>query len=157
MTQSSTGTIPLGFGKFVRADEIVALVPIDGPERGNGLRTYVHTDTLPEPLVASRSEKAILADMERALTASETPQRRRLSAAASQPSNVGCKPPKLMARAPGLSAQEPSIEKVDVPSGISFSEYGECRLPAGARPRGNGPEQHEQVLGCGRRGLLAAV
>lgn len=53
-----------------------------------------------------------------------------------------------MDRAPGLSAQEPSIEKVDVPSGISFSEYGECRLPAGARPRGNGPEQHEQVLGC---------
>jgi hypothetical protein len=70
--------IPLGFGTFVRADEIVALVPIDGPERGKGLRTYVHTDTLPEPLVASRSEKAILADMERALTASETPHRRRL-------------------------------------------------------------------------------
>jgi hypothetical protein len=70
--------IPLGFGTFVRADEIVALVPIDGPERGNGLRTYVHTDTLPEPLVASRSEKAILSDMERALAAPDAPHRRRL-------------------------------------------------------------------------------
>jgi hypothetical protein len=70
--------IPLGFGTFVRADEIVALVPIDGPGRGNGLRTYVHTETLPEPLVASRSEKAILADMERALAAPEAHQRRRL-------------------------------------------------------------------------------
>jgi hypothetical protein len=70
--------IPLGHGKFVRADEIVALIPIEGPERGGGMRTYVHTETLPEPLVASRSEMAILADMERALTASEPPHRRRL-------------------------------------------------------------------------------
>jgi hypothetical protein len=70
--------IPLGFGTFVRADEIVALVPIEGPERGNGLRTYVHTETLTEPLVASRSERAILADMERALAAPEARHRRRL-------------------------------------------------------------------------------
>ena len=70
--------IPLGFGTFVRADEIVALVPIDGPQRGNGLRTYVHTDTLPEPLVASRSEKAILVDVEAALAeAAGIPRRRR--------------------------------------------------------------------------------
>jgi hypothetical protein len=49
--------IPLGYGKFVRADEIVALVPIDEVERSDGRRTYVHTETLPEPLIASRSEK----------------------------------------------------------------------------------------------------
>jgi hypothetical protein len=70
--------IPLGHGKYVRADEIVALIPIEEPERGDGRRTYVHTETLPEPLVASRSETAILADMERALGASEAPHRRRL-------------------------------------------------------------------------------
>ena len=70
--------VPLGYGKFVRADEIVALVPIEELERGDGRRTYVYTETLPEPLIASRSERAILADMERALTAPEAPHRRRL-------------------------------------------------------------------------------
>ena len=77
MTLNTTSMVPLGYGKFVRADEIVALVPVDEGERGDGRRTYVHTETLPEPLVASRSEKAILADMERALTAPEAPHRRR--------------------------------------------------------------------------------
>jgi hypothetical protein len=70
--------IPLGFGKFVCADEIVALIPTDRDDRGGGRRTYVHTQTLSQPLVASRSEKAILADMETALTAPEAPHRRRL-------------------------------------------------------------------------------
>jgi hypothetical protein len=78
MTITTTGMVPLGYGKFVRADEIVALVPIDEGERGDGRRTYVHTQGLVEPLVASRSEKAILADMHRALTAPDAPHRRRL-------------------------------------------------------------------------------
>ncbi len=78
MTLTTTGMVPLGYGKFVRADEIVALVPIDDGDRGDGRRTYVHTQGLPEPLVASRSEKAILADMEKALTAPDAPHRRRL-------------------------------------------------------------------------------
>ncbi|MEA2151029.1 MAG: hypothetical protein QOD69_2859 [Solirubrobacteraceae bacterium] len=72
--------VPLGYGKFVRADEIVALVPIEEGDRGDGRRTYVHTEGLLEPLVASRSEKAILSDMERALTAPDAPHRRRLFA-----------------------------------------------------------------------------
>jgi hypothetical protein len=70
--------VPLGYGKFVRADEIVALIPIDEADRGDGRRTYVHTETLPEPLVASRSERAILADMEKAMMAPEALHRRRL-------------------------------------------------------------------------------
>jgi hypothetical protein len=78
VTIKTTSMVPLGYGKFVRADEIVALVPVDEAGRGDGRRTYVHTETLPEPLVASRSEKAILADMEKALTAPEAPHRRRL-------------------------------------------------------------------------------
>jgi hypothetical protein len=77
MTVTTTGMVPLGYGKFVRADEIVALVPIEEGERGDGRRTYVHTEGLLEPIVASRSEKAILADMERALTAPDAPHRNR--------------------------------------------------------------------------------
>jgi hypothetical protein len=60
--------VSLGYGKFVRADRVFALVPLDADERGEGRRTYVHVDGLSEPLVASRSEKAILADVEAALT-----------------------------------------------------------------------------------------
>jgi hypothetical protein len=59
--------IPVGYGKFVRADRIFALVPLEPAERGEGRRTYVHVDGLPEPIVASRSERAILADAEAAL------------------------------------------------------------------------------------------
>jgi hypothetical protein len=60
--------IPLGYGKFVRADRIFAVVPMEGEDRGDGRRTYVHVDGLAQPLVASRSERAILADVEAALT-----------------------------------------------------------------------------------------
>jgi hypothetical protein len=54
--------IPLGFGKFVRADRIFAIEPIR-EERGSGARTRVWIEGIGEPLVASRSERAILADM----------------------------------------------------------------------------------------------
>jgi hypothetical protein len=70
--------VSLGYGKFVRADRVYALVPLDPKERGEGRRTYVHVDGLAEPIVASRSEKAILADIEAALTeAAGIPRRRR--------------------------------------------------------------------------------
>jgi hypothetical protein len=59
--------VRLGHGHFARADRIFALVPIEGPVRGDGARTYVHVDGLSEPLIASRSERAILADMKHAL------------------------------------------------------------------------------------------
>ena len=69
--------ISLGYGKFVKADRVYALVPIESGERGDGRRTYVHVDGLGEPLVASRSERAILADVEAALTeAAGVPRRR---------------------------------------------------------------------------------
>jgi hypothetical protein len=70
--------IPLGYGKFVRADRVFCVVPLEAAERGEGRRTYVHVDGLSEPLVASRSEKAILADVEAALAeAAGIPRRRR--------------------------------------------------------------------------------
>ena len=80
MAINSTSMVPLGYGKFARADQIIALVPVEETERRGGRRTYVYLDTVPEPVVASRSERAILADMERALTAPEAPHRRRLFA-----------------------------------------------------------------------------
>jgi hypothetical protein len=70
--------IPIGYGKFVRADRVFALVPLEGSDRREGRRTYVHVDGLPEPIVASRSERAILADVEAALAeAAGIPRQRR--------------------------------------------------------------------------------
>ncbi len=60
--------VPLGYGKWVRADRVFAVVPLAGDERGEGRRTYVHVEGLDQPLIASRSERAILADLEAALT-----------------------------------------------------------------------------------------
>jgi hypothetical protein len=59
--------IPLGYGKFVRADRIYALVPLEGPSRGDGRRTLVHVDGIDEPLIVSRSEAAIARDLADAL------------------------------------------------------------------------------------------
>ena len=79
--------IPLGYGKFVRADRVYALVPLEGSDRREGRRTYVHVDGLTEPVVASRSERAILADVEAALAeAAGLPRRRRTATSTGQES-----------------------------------------------------------------------
>jgi hypothetical protein len=62
-----TPLIPLGYGKFVRADRVYVLVPLEGPERGDGRRTLVHVEGIDEPIVASRSEGAIAHDVAVAL------------------------------------------------------------------------------------------
>ena len=77
MAKRDPRMVPLGYGKFVRADRVFALVPIEGAERRDGRRTYVHVDGLSEPVVASRSERAILADVETA-----SPRRRAYRSAA---------------------------------------------------------------------------
>ena len=70
--------VALGYGRFVRADRVFALVPLPPEERGEGRRTYVHVDGVAEPLVASRSARAILADTEAALAeAAGVPKRQR--------------------------------------------------------------------------------
>lgn len=53
----------LGFGKFVRADKIYALEPLRGKERGDGQRTRVWIEGISEPIIASRTERSILAEM----------------------------------------------------------------------------------------------
>jgi hypothetical protein len=54
--------VPLGYGKYWRSDRIVGLMPIEDG-RGPGQRTEVFVEDRREPLVASRTEEAILADM----------------------------------------------------------------------------------------------
>jgi len=51
--------VPLGYGKFVRADKIIALEPIID-NRGPGRRTIVFVEQMPNPVIASRTEQAIL-------------------------------------------------------------------------------------------------
>ncbi len=53
----------LGFGKYVRADKIYALEPLAEGERGHGARTRVWVEGIAEPIVASRTERAIVAAM----------------------------------------------------------------------------------------------
>ena len=53
----------LGFGKYARADRIYALEPLRGDERGGGRRTRVWVEGVPDPIVASRTERTILHDM----------------------------------------------------------------------------------------------
>ena len=53
----------LGFGKYVRADKIYALEPLAEGERGHGARTRVWVEGIAEPIIASRTERAIVAAM----------------------------------------------------------------------------------------------
>jgi hypothetical protein len=63
----ATPMVALGYGKFVRADRVYALVPLEGGDRGDGRRTLVHVEGIDEPLIASRSEGAIAHDLAEAL------------------------------------------------------------------------------------------
>jgi len=65
----------LGYGKYVRADRIYALEPIEGDDRGDGQRTRVWIDGMEEPLVASRTERTILAEMGEAVALAQALRR----------------------------------------------------------------------------------
>src|SRR5689334_4399953 len=53
----------LGFGKYARADRIYALEPLGDGDRGHGRRTRVWVEGVPEPIIASRTERTILHEM----------------------------------------------------------------------------------------------
>jgi hypothetical protein len=53
----------LGFGKYARADKIYLVEPITDARRGSGSRTLVWIEGVPEPVVASRTERTILHEM----------------------------------------------------------------------------------------------
>lgn len=54
--------LALGYGKYVRSDEVVAIDPIT-EGRGPGRRTMVWARGLPEPLIASRGDGALVDDL----------------------------------------------------------------------------------------------
>ena len=53
----------LGFGKYVRSDRIYAIEPLRHEDRRSGSRTRVWVEGIPEPVIASRTERAILTEM----------------------------------------------------------------------------------------------
>ena len=67
MARQTPALVPLGYGKFVRADRVYALVPLEGTDRGDGRRTLVYVEGIEEPIIASRSEGAIARDVAGAL------------------------------------------------------------------------------------------
>ena len=77
MTAAGAPMVFLGYGKFVRADRIYAMEPIEGEDRGDGRRTRVWVDGMTEPLIASRTERTILADMGEATALAQAVRRSR--------------------------------------------------------------------------------
>jgi hypothetical protein len=62
MKIQSSVLVHLGFGKYVRSDQVTAVIPIE-EERGPGRRTFVHLHAQNEPIVASRAEDTIVRDL----------------------------------------------------------------------------------------------
>lgn len=54
--------VPLGYGKFVRSDKIIALEQIAGRRRP-GRRTKFFVEEMPDPIIASRTEQTIIANI----------------------------------------------------------------------------------------------
>ena len=55
--------VPLGYGKYIRADAIQAVIPLEGNDRKAGCRTRLLIDHPEKEIVASRSETSIVRDM----------------------------------------------------------------------------------------------
>lgn len=58
----SSELVHLGFGKYVRSDQVTAVIPIE-EERGPGRRTFVHVQGQTDPIIASRSDDTIVRDL----------------------------------------------------------------------------------------------
>jgi hypothetical protein len=62
MKIQSSVLVHLGFGKYVRSDQVTAVIPIE-EARGPGRRTFVHVQGQTDPVVASRAEDTIIRDL----------------------------------------------------------------------------------------------
>jgi hypothetical protein len=56
MARSTPPLVPLGYGKFVRADRVYALLPLEGPQRGDGRRTLVHVEGIDDAIAEDLAE-----------------------------------------------------------------------------------------------------
>lgn len=54
--------VRLGYGRYVRSDEVVAVEPVT-EGRGPGRRSLVWVRGVPDPLVASRAEGSVVDDL----------------------------------------------------------------------------------------------
>lgn len=88
MRVQSGQMVMLGYGKYVRSDEVVAVEPITD-RRGPGRRCLVWVRGVPDPFVSSRSQSAIVADLMRP---SESMERAGAKAAAAVPLRPARKP-----------------------------------------------------------------
>ena len=62
MRIQSAVLVHLGFGKYVRSDQVTAVIPIE-EDRGPGRRTFVQVEGQQDPVVASRAEDSIVRDL----------------------------------------------------------------------------------------------
>jgi len=62
MRVQSNVLVHLGFGKYVRSDQVTSVLPIE-EDRGPGRRTFVHMQGRTDPLIASRAEDSIVRDL----------------------------------------------------------------------------------------------
>ncbi len=62
MRIQSSVLVHLGFGKYIRSDQVTAVIPIE-EERGPGRRTFIHLQGQSDPIVASRAEDSIVRDL----------------------------------------------------------------------------------------------
>ncbi len=62
MKIQSSVLVHLGFGKYVRSDQVTAVVPIE-EDRGAGRRTFVYLEGDDDPIIASRAEDTIVRDL----------------------------------------------------------------------------------------------
>jgi hypothetical protein len=62
MKIQSSVLVHLGFGKYVKSDQVTALIPVE-EERGPGRRTLVYVSGQKDPVIAARAEDTIVRDL----------------------------------------------------------------------------------------------
>lgn len=62
MKVQSGQLVALGYGRYVRSDDVIAVEPIT-EGRGPGRRSLVWVRGIPDPLVASRAEGSVVDDL----------------------------------------------------------------------------------------------
>ena len=54
--------VHLGYGKYIRSDQVTAVIPVD-EDRGPGRRSFVYIHGQTQPIIASRAEDTLIRDL----------------------------------------------------------------------------------------------